>query len=543
MIASELWNSLWNSHKKTKQLLTFSIPTKAEKLAEASEGYQKSKKDLPPSYTTPQKIGLFLGPLLFILVAFFFSPQDLSQEGKMALAVTLWVATWWITEALPIPATSLLPIVLLPITGALEGAKVTASYGDPNIFLFLGGFVIAIAMEKWELHRRIALSIISFVGTSTSNIVLGFMLATGFISMWVSNTAAVMMMLPIGTAITYQVAQALKNNNSNESFADEEMKFNKALLFAIGFSGSIGGVGTLIGTPPNTILAGVIKELYGYQISFAEWMLFAMPVVIVLIFATWLYLTRVAFPIKLKHIPGGKELIHNEKKKLGKIRYEEGMVLVVFIFAAFMWITRTFLWQDIIPGISDTMISITAAVLLFMIPAKNVGGRILDWAACKDLPWGVLLLFGGGLAIAAGFKETGLASWIGNQLTVLDGIHFIFILIATTGLVLFLTEITSNTATATMILPALGALALALGVHPFALMVPAAMAATCAFMLPVGTPPNAIIFATGKIKIIEMVKTGFWINIFAWILIVVATYFLLPLIWNIDLTVFPSNFK
>jgi len=542
MSASALWNSLWNSHKKTKQLLFFSVPIKPEMLVEAEEN-KKSQNNHQPSYTNVQKFGLILGPLLFALVAFLFSPQDLSHEGKMVLAVTLWVATWWITEALPIPATSLLPIVLLPVTGALDGATVTASYGDPNIFLFLGGFVIAIAMEKWELHRRIALSIISLVGTSTSNIVLGFMLATGFLSMWVSNTAAVMMMLPIGTAITYQVAQALKNQE--QSFEEEETKFNKALLFAIGFSGSIGGVGTLIGTPPNTILAAIIKELYGYQISFAEWMLFAMPVVILLILATWLYLTKVAFPIKLKQIPGGKELITNEKKKLGKIGYEEGMVLVVFVLAAFFWITRTFLWEDIIPipGISDTMISIAAAVLLFMIPAKNVGGRLLDWADSKDLPWGVLLLFGGGLAIAAGFKQTGLASWIGNQLTVLEGFSFIIIIIATTGLVLFLTEITSNTATATMILPVLGALALALNVHPFALMVPAAMAATCAFMLPVGTPPNAIIFATGKIKIMEMVKAGFWINIFAWILIVVATYFLLPLIWGIDLTVFPSDFK
>ncbi len=541
MSTSTLWNSLWNSHKKTKQLLLFSVPSNPEKLQEAGKDYKQVNNNGQPSYTTAQKIGLFLGPLLFALVAFFFSPEDLSYEGKMVLAVTLWVATWWITEALPIPATSLLPIVLLPVTGALEGAKVTASYGDPNVFLFLGGFVIAIAMERWELHRRIALTIISFVGTSTSNIVLGFMLATGFISMWVSNTAAVMMMLPIGTAITYQVSQALKN--SKESFADEELKFNKALLFAIGFSGSIGGLGTLIGTPPNTILAAIIKELYGYQISFAEWMLYAMPVVLVLVLVTWLYLTKVAFPIKLKHIPGGKELIRNEKKKLGSIRYEEGMVLVVFLLAAFMWITRTFLWQDIIPGINDTMISIGAAILLFMIPAKNVGGRILDWGASKELPWGVLLLFGGGLAIAAGFKETGLASWIGNQLVVLNGLHFIVIIIATTGIVLFLTEITSNTATATMILPALGALALALDIHPFALMVPAAMAATCAFMLPVGTPPNAIIFATGKIKIIEMVKTGFWVNIFALILIVVATYFLLPLVWGIDLNVFPSEFK
>lgn len=546
MNASSVWGALWNSHRKTKQLLFFSLPTKKGSLNEVKEEASKTvgPNNSQPSFTTVQKVGFVLGPLLFALFAFFISPEGLSYEGKMVLAVTLWVATWWITEAIPIPATSLLPIILLPMTGALESGTVTASYGDGNVFLFLGGFIIAIAMEKWNLHQRIAISIISVVGTSTSNIVLGFMLATGFVSMWVSNTAAVMMMLPIGTAITYQVAQALKNNKENiQNVELEEKKFEKALIFAIGFAGTIGGLGTLIGTPPNIILSGIIKELYGVQISFAGWMMFGIPVVAILLISTWLYLIKIAFPIKLKQIPGGKELIRNEKKKLGKMSYEEGMVLAVFVFAAFMWITRTFIWDGIIPGINDTMIAIIAAVILFMIPAKGGRGRLLDWSAAKDLPWGVLLLFGGGLAIAAGFKETGLANWIGNQLTVLDGVNFIIIVIATAGLVLFLTEITSNTATATMILPVLGGLALAIDVHPYALMIPAAMAANCAFMLPVGTPPNAIIFATGKLKIIEMVKAGFWINIFAWILIVVAVVYVLPILWGIDLTVFPNEFK
>lgn len=264
MNASSVWGALWNSHKKTKQLLFFAFPTKKEKLKEVEEEASKTvgPNNSQPSYTTVQKIGFVLGPLLFTLFAFFISPEGLSYEGRMVLAVTLWVATWWITEALPIPVTSLLPIILLPLTEALESAKVTASYGDGNIFLFLGGFIIAIAMEKWNLHQRIAISIISVVGTSTSNIVLGFMLATGFVSMWVSNTAAVMMMLPIGTAITYQVAQALKNNKENiQNVELEEKKFEKALIFAIGFAGTIGGLGTLIGTPPNIILSGIIKEL------------------------------------------------------------------------------------------------------------------------------------------------------------------------------------------------------------------------------------------------------------------------------------------
>lgn len=541
MTMATVWNQLWKSHEQTKKLLLFALPKNATEKTESQieTRKQENKQPHPPSYTKSQKIGFFLGPLLFLAVVLFFFPEGLSYEGRMVLATTLWVATWWITEAIPIPATSLIPIVLLPLTGALDGGTVTAAYGDPTIFLFLGGFFIALAMEKWNFHKRMALTIISFIGTSPQRIVFGFMAATGFLSMWVSNTAAVMMMLPIGTAITYQVGKALKDDGTTEE------KFSKVLIFAIGFSGTIGGFGTLIGTPPNIILAAQVEQLFGYQISFAEWLFFAAPIVFILLIFAWLLLTKVIYPIKLKELPGGKELINNEKKALGKMRFEEKVVLAVFAFAAFMWITRTFLWQGQIiniPGLSDSMIAILAAILLFMIPASN-GGRILNWDVGKDVPWGVLLLFGGGLAIAAGFGQTGLANWIGSQLTVLEGANFLLVIFLTTIFVLFLTEITSNTATATMILPVLAALALALNVHPIALMVPAAMAANCAFMLPVGTPPNAIIFATGKIKIIEMVKNGFWLNIIATILITFAVYYLLPIIWGIDLTVYPDAFR
>ncbi|MCI4129663.1 SLC13 family permease [Bacillus haynesii] len=536
------WDMLWRSHREAKRLLLFAMPVRAGKDAGLKiKSEQTMKEEKPPSYKTPQKIGLLLGPALFFAVLLFFFPEGLSYEGRMVLATTLWVAVWWITEAVPIPAASLLPIVLLPLTGALEGAAVTSSYGDPIVFLFLGGFLIALAMERWNLHKRIALNIISVVGTSTSRIVLGFMAATGFLSMWVSNTAAVMMMLPIGTAIIHQVSAVMKSERKD--LAGEEAKFSKALIFSIGYAGTIGGLGTLIGTPPNIILAANIKKLYGVEVSFGGWMAFAVPVVVILLVAVWLYLTKVAHPIKMKELPGGKELILEEKRKLGKMSFEETMVLLVFGFAAFMWVTRTFLWDDKIPGIDDTMIAIFAASLLFLIPSLNKGGRVLDWSVSKDLPWGILLLFGGGLALATGFKETGLAEWIGGRLTVLDGFNFVVIVVISAALVLFLTEITSNTATATMILPVLASLALALNVHPYALMVPAAMAANCAFMLPVGTPPNAIIFASGKLKISEMVRTGFMINIFTLILIVGAVFYILPHLWGVDLTVFPDNLK
>ncbi len=543
-----LWESLWHSHDQVKHLLMCALPASgAGRSSSNPSGKQQSasgKPPKPPAYTTAQKVGLVLGPMLFAFVLLFFHPADLSIEGRMVLATTLWVAVWWITEAIPIPVTSLLPIVLLPITGALESSAVTAAYGNPIIFLFLGGFMIALAMEKWDLHKRIALNIISVLGTSINSIVFGFMAATGFLSMWVSNTASVMMMLPIGTAIVYQVTQEL--NKSEGDHSEDIDKFSKALIFGVGYGGTIGGLGTLIGTPPNIILAAIVNELFGVEITFASWMMFAFPVVVILLFIGWLMLTRFIYPIKFSNLPGGKALIAKEKAALGKITFEEKAVLVVFLSAAFFWITRSFLWQGqilAIPGINDTMIAIVAAIALFLIPSPNKGGCLLGWDIARDVPWGILLLFGGGLAIAAGFSSSGLAVWIGGQMSVLEGVNFLLVILLAAGMVLFLTEITSNTATATMILPVLASLALALDIHPFVLMVPAAMAANCAFMLPVGTPPNAIIFATGKIKIIEMVRNGFWLNIFSLLLIVAAVYFLLPLLWGIDLTTYPDAFR
>jgi solute carrier family 13 (sodium-dependent dicarboxylate transporter), member 2/3/5 len=542
-IMKQAWNMSWDAHYKLIRLLKFSMPnaggsSSVQNTGTSGDTVSGPKKD--PSYTPVQLTGLLLGPLLFALTLLFFSPEGLSDSGRAVLACTLWVAIWWVTEAIPIPVTSLLPLILMPVTHALDGDKVSASYGDPIIFLFLGGFLLALAMEKWNLHKRIAILIILAIGTSPKRIILGFMAATGFLSMWVSNTAAVMMMLPIGTSIIYQVAKNAKAGNLEEA----KLKgFEKTMIFGIGFAGTIGGTATLIGTPPNIILAANIQKLYGVEISFAKWLFFATPIVVILLFAVWYYLVNIAFPIKFKDLPGGKGVIKEEAKNLGKITFEEKAVLVIFLFTAFMWISRTFLWEDIIPGISDTMIAIFAGVLFFLIPAKNAKGKLLSWDVSKELPWGILLLFGGGLAIAAGFKESGLAAWIGEQLNGLAGMNLIVIIIIITTLVLFLTEITSNTATATMILPILASLAAAMEVHPFALMVPAAMAATYAFMLPVGTPPNAIIFATEKITIGEMVKAGFWANMFAVVLIVCGTYFLLPWIMDIQLDVFPSEFK
>lgn len=528
-----LWQALWVSHDKTKNSLKI-VPSVGALAADQSDAGG------PSSYSRPQLIGLILGPVLFLLTILFFSPEGLSAEGKAVLGVTLWVATWWITEAIPIPATSLLPILLLPVTGALSNSTVTSAYGDDIIFLFLGGFFIATAMEKWNLHKRMALAIIAFVGTSTQRILLGFMLATGFLSMWVSNTAAVMMMVPMALAITAQVASTLRGCEGEADIP----RFEKSLIFGVGYAGTIGGLGTLIGTPPNIILAAQVQQLFGAEISFAGWMLIGVPLVVLMLAVTWFYLGRVAFRTEMQELPGGRKLIQDQRDALGKIGFEEKVVAVVFASAAFMWITREFIWSDLVPELRDGMIAVTAAVLLFVIPAKTVGeSRVLSWKDSRDIPWGILLLFGGGLAIAAGFRESGLSSWMGNQLTIFDSFHLIVMIACATLLILFLTEITSNTATATMILPVVAALALALEIHPYALMIPCAMAANCAFMLPVGTPPNAIIFATEKLSIGEMMRVGFLLNIIAAMLIVLMVYFMVPLLWNIDLNSVPPEFS
>ncbi|MBM7094766.1 DASS family sodium-coupled anion symporter [Bacillus sp. H-16] len=542
---TKTWNQMWKWHHQAIELLTFnpggrtgSGGTGGGSTAEQPDTGTDPEKE-PRSYDRRQLIGLVLGPLLFIATLLFFSPEGLSWEARAVLASTLWIATWWITEAIPIPATSIMPIILFPLTGSLESGTVVSAYGDNTVFLFMGGFVLALALEKWGVHKRIAIAIISVIGTSTPKIVLGFMVATGFLSMWISNTATAMMMVPIGTAIILQVSKSLKENKKGDTEV-ERVNFSRALLLGIAYSASIGGLGTLIGTPPNTIFAGVVNQLYGIDISFAIWMLFGVPLSILLLGLVWFYLVKIQFKMKITQIPGGHEVIQSEKRALGKVNPEEKIVFAVFVVTAFFWISRTFIFDGVEAfEINDTTIAIAAAVSLFLIPSIRMPGRIMDWDTAKKLPWGILLLFGGGLAIAAGFTETGLAEYIGNQLTVLAAVNFFVILLAVTALVIFLTEITSNTATATMMFPIMASLAFAIDVHPYALMVAAALAASCAFMLPVATPPNAVVFASTDLRIGDMAKAGFWINLFSIFLIAVFVYFYLPLAWGIDLQSYP----
>ena len=545
---SATWNRLWVLHNEVKDLFRFFVNPSGSKIGTGKKKGNPNRKTSGggndfgrPSYKKSQLIGLFLGPVLFVLTLLFFNPADLSAEGVAILASTIWIATWWITEAVPIPVTSLLPLVLFPLTQGLDVKATASSYGDETIFLFMGGFMIALAMEKWNLHRRIALTIISLIGTNMDRIVLGFMVATGFLSMWISNTATAMMMVPIGLAIIYQISDALKDDTTIDTSRDN-FGFGKALMLGIAYSASLGGIATLIGTPPNTLLAGAINTMYGIELSFARWMLFGVPLAWIFIIITWIYLVKVAYPSKLKQLPGGRAVIEQEREKLGKASTEEKLVFFIFSLAAFSWITRTFFLSKFIDGVSDGVIAMTFAILLFVIPSVNIrGDHLLDWGTAVKLPWGILLLFGGGLAIAAGFVDSGLSEWIGSQLIGLQGINLLLVILIVSGLVIFLTEITSNTATASMMYPIMASLAVALGFHPYALMIAAGVAASCAFMLPVATPPNAVVFGSGYLRIPDMVKAGFALNIIGVFLVTLTIYFVLPLVWGIDLTVIPDS--
>lgn len=477
---------------------------------------------------TKKRIGLFLGPVLFTLILLFFNPEGLTIEAKAILACAIWIAVWWITEATDIAVTALLPIILFPLSGGLTLKETTASYGHKYIFLFIGGFVLSLAIEKWSLHKRIALNIIKIVGTNVSQIILGFMIATAFLSMWISNTATAVMILPVGLAIVNQ----LKDNPKTSE--NENLIFGKALMLAIAYSASIGGMATLIGTPPNLVLAGIVQETYNTEISFAQWFSFGFPISVLFLVLCWLYLTKIAFKFKQKTFPGGKSEIDKRLKELGKISYEEKIVLSVFVFTALCWITRSFFIKKFMPAIDDSMIAIFCAIILFLLPSKKKSKPLLVWKDTINLPWGILLLFGGGMALASGFEKSGLAIWIGNQMTALESVPLLILLLILIASVNFLTEITSNLATTAMLLPVLVSLASAISVHPYFLLVGATVAASCAFMLPVATPPNAVVFGSGLLKIEDMVKKGIWLNIISILLLTLIVYFVLPLIWNLN---------
>ena len=483
--------------------------------------------NIAASWKERRIVGLVLGPLLFLVLLVISPPQGMSPAAWSVAAVAILMATWWISEAIPLAATALLPIVLFPLLDVMSTSTTTTAYANHLIFLFMGGFLIAMAMQKWSLHKRIALHTIHWVGISPSRIILGFMLATAFLSMWISNTATAMMMLPIALAVISQLA--LKEDQSPDEH-EESSPFGTALMLGIAYSASIGGVATLIGTPPNAILAGIVENLYQQRISFATWMSFGLPLSLVMLGIAWFYLTRVAYPVGDQSSPKIKELINKELATLGPLSRQEIWVAVVFAIVAICWITRGLFDIPALVNVSDASIAMTGALVLFVIPSDfRKREFLLDWSTAVKLPWDILVLFGGGFALAKGFSDSGLTEWIVTQLSIMKGAPLIVLVLMVTAVVIFLTEVTSNTATATLIIPVMGALAQAVGVQPLSLMVPAAVAASYAFMLPVATPPNAIVFSSRYITIPQMARAGLWMNLLASLVITAFVMFLLPI--------------
>ncbi len=499
-----------------------------------------------------------------------------SRLMMAAGAVAVLVACWWITVAVPIPVTSLLPLVLFPIVGVMPVGDAAAPYANSNIFLFMGGFIIALGVERWQLHRRIALHVVRVVGTGRATIVLGFMLASAGLSMWISNTATAMMMLPIAMAIITAVPVLGGDDNGRW-----HTNFAAALMLGVAYGANIGGVGTPIGTPPNIAFRGQLARLFpdAPEISFGQWMLAFVPLVLVFVPVVWLILTRVTCPVGRTRMPIGRDVIRAELRKLGSMSRPEALMLGVFVLTAVLWMTRSipvgtenYGWSVVLewwlatdpgrPGlfrganINDATVALAMAALLFVIPARRgVGGRrdeqgqrngrgpreyLMDWPTAQRLPWGILLLFGGGFAIAAGFQVSGLSYWCGKVFAEVGLTQPLFVVLGTCLIVTFLTEITSNTATAQVMLPILARVSTAIGVNPLLLMLPATISASCAFMLPVATPPNAIVFGSGYVDMGRMVRSGVVINLVGVVLVTATFYFVVRPMLGLDVHAVPG---
>ncbi len=574
MTGQHVWNHLWKMHDETKALLFFrphsiikhfekinvvysetnekdvqladalsDAPAEHSRRLKAGPGGVGEKE--PQSYTTRQRAGLVLGPLLFFTLLFIPAPFGMELVAKRMAAVVCLMAIWWMTEAIPIPATSLLPIILFPLLGIMHVKQATQPYSSDLIFLFMGGFIIALSMQRWNLHRRVAMNIVRVAGFSPGRLLFGFMLATAILSAFVSNTATTVMMMPIGLAIISHVISEGEREGLDTviDFSPEKFAFGINLMLGIAYGASIGGIATLIGTPPNTVLAAYLEKTYNYEITFLSWLKIGVPFVAIFLPLCWLWLTKLANPMKLKRVPGGRDLINKELAKMGKMSQGERWTGLVFILTATGWIFRQQL-EFVFPDanlVNDAVIAMTGGLSLFLIPVdfkRNV--FVMNWQWASKLPWGVLLLFGGGLAMAGGVKSTGLAAWIGGQVSLLEEAPVLILLIAVAFLTIFLTELTSNTATAATVIPILAAVAVGIGQNPLILVVPAALVSSCAFMLPAATPPNAIVFGSGYISIPQMVKSGIGLNIIGIILSVSITWLIVMPMFDVVLGIIPE---
>jgi sodium-dependent dicarboxylate transporter 2/3/5 len=491
-----------------------------------------------------RKIIFLLAGIAVACLLYFINPFGVDKNAGIVLAIAALMITWWVTEAIPMPVVALLPLVLFPVFHVADIKSVAASYSDPVIFLFMGGFMLGLAIEKWNLHRRIALTIVRVTGTSGNRIILGFILATGFISMWISNTATTMMMFPIALSVIH----VMKNNNAVNMIPGEVRgrenyrHFNLAMMLSIAYASNFGGIGTIIGTPPNVAFVGYYEKTYNTNIDFIDWMLLCMPVALLLMVTLYLLLTKILFPNHIRSSNSAKQYIQNELTGMGSLSVPEKRVLVIFSGTALLWMVKDLLnqWQHWF-RLDDTLIALMGAIALFICPGGNgsspkmqseeneSGGSLLEWADTKKMAWGILLLFGGGLALAAALEKAGLIQQLGSWLS-----HFagggILLVIMVTIFSIFISEVMSNIAQVIVFSPVVCGLADAIGMHPLMLGIPMTLAASCASMMPMGTPPNAIVFASGHIKIKEMMKAGFVINLVAIGLIVLFCWFLLPVL-------------
>jgi sodium-dependent dicarboxylate transporter 2/3/5 len=471
--------------------------------------------------------------ILLSLLLFFINPFHTEIKAAKVLAIALLVIFLWITEAIPMAASALLPLILFPLLNIMPVKEVAKSYGDPIIFLFMGGFFLGLAIEKWNLHKRIALNIVRFSGTNGNSIIFGFIIATGTISMWLSNTATTMMLFPIATSVVF----VIKENHTQGN----QQNFSVALMLVIAYASNLGGIATVIGTPPNVAYVGFIKEKLNYTINFFDWMKLVMPLSIALLLMLYMVTTRFLYPNKMEKSEATANYIKEEINKLGKMSAAEWRVLLIFLFTAFLWITQS-IWNKLFQlELDDTMIALIAAVLLFAIPSgvkvkdeENATFQpVLEWHDTKRMAWGILILFGGGLALAKGLEAAGLIQLLGNVLAKIAPDNLFLLILLITTLSVFISEVMSNVAQVIIFAPVVTALAVSLNIHPLLLGIPMCLGASCAGMLPMGTPPNAIAFSSGQLALKDMLKTGLVMNIISILFITLACYFLLPLMMEL----------
>jgi solute carrier family 13 (sodium-dependent dicarboxylate transporter), member 2/3/5 len=461
----------------------------------------------PPEESSPRlrRIGLLLGPALMLLVLLLPPPQGLPSNAWTVVALVALMAIWWVTEAIPMAMTAFLPIVYLPLTGVSTIKEATTPFAEPIIFLLLGGFIVALAIERWGLHKRIALFVLDIVGASPRKLVLGFILATAFLSMWISNSATTMMMLPIALSVASVMQQS---NPDDKSFAP-------AAILGVAYAASIGGMGTIVGTPPNAMAVGYVKQTFDAEISFLAWMQVGVPVMLLLIPLCWIILTRLAFRVSATAQKDVHALVHDARSQLGRMSSAETRTALLCVLLALMWIFSAQLKKlPALSGLSDELIAMLFAVLMFLVPSGLARDeKLLKWSDTLNINWGVIFLFGGGLSLAAAMDRTGLAQWLGQHLTILKDVHPFLLLLIICGTVTALSEIASNTALVAALLPVLGSAAVATGLPPETLAIPLALAANCGFMLPAATGPNAIAFGSGRIKATAMARAGLLLDV------------------------------